>query len=76
MNEDSGLLAARHTSSVKPSTRDPRIFDLQHWYSDCGDDINAQCSHDPILKKQKQQAALRKDRPAPADWGAEYEAGA
>jgi hypothetical protein len=73
-NEYSNLLAARHSSKVKPSTRDPRILDLHHWYSDCGDDINAQCEHDPVLKQQERQTALRRDRPASSDWGAEIEA--
>ena len=72
-NEYSGLFATRRACEVKPSTRDPRIFDLHHWYSDCGNNINPTCEHDPILKEQERQAELRRNRPAPEEWGAELE---
>lgn len=75
-NEYTGLNAAIYASQVKASTRDPRILDLDHWYCDCGSDINAKCEHDPIVQEQERQAKLLRDRPLPPEWGAEVEAGA
>ncbi|KAL8834150.1 MAG: hypothetical protein Q9170_003897 [Blastenia crenularia] len=72
-NEYANLDAAKHASQVRSSTRDPRILDLDHWYSDCGNDINAQCDHDPIFQaNQREKDRLRK-RTSPPVWGAEYE---
>ena len=59
-NEFSGLQAARQADSVTKETRDPRIYDLEHWYSPCGDQIHPGCSHDPITREAKlQQPNLR-----------------
>lgn len=73
-NEYTGLNATRYASQVKASTRDPRILDLDHWYSDCGSNINAECEHDPIIQEQKRQAKLLRNRPPPPEWGVEAEA--
>lgn len=73
VNEYMGLNAAKYASQVKASTRDPRILDLDHWYSDCGSNINAKCEHDPVFQEQERQAKLLRDRPPPPEWGAEAE---
>ncbi|KAL8694789.1 MAG: hypothetical protein Q9218_000635 [Villophora microphyllina] len=73
LNEYTGLNAAKFADQVRPSTRDPRILDLNHWYTNCGDDINANCAHDPIFRaSQREKERLRKRTPPPV-WGAEYE---
>ncbi|MCJ1266326.1 hypothetical protein MMC22_006209 [Lobaria immixta] len=73
VNEYTGLNAAKHTDQVKPSTRDPRTFDLNHWYLDCGNDINAKCTHDPIFRDNEQEKKRLRSRPPPPEWGVEYE---
>ena len=73
MNEYSGLRAAKLATQVKASTRDPRILELNHWYLSCGDDINAQCKHDPIFLENEREKRRLKMRPPPPEWGAEYE---
>ena len=48
-------------------------MDLIHWYSDCGNDINAKCAHDPMFRaSQREKERLRKRRPPPV-FGIEYE---
>jgi len=73
VNEYTGLNAARLADLVKPSSRDPRIFDLIHWYLLCGNNINAQCTHDPILRANEQERRRLRRRPPPPEWGAEFE---
>lgn len=73
LNEYTGMNAAKHADQVKPSTRDPRILDLNHWYLDCGNDINAKCAHDPIFRANQQEKERLRKRTPPPDWGAEYE---
>jgi hypothetical protein len=73
VNEYTGLSAASYASQVNASTRDPRIFDLDHWHSECGSDINAKCEHDPIFREQERQRKLLRDKPPPSEWGAEAE---
>ena len=68
-----GLEGADLARAVTPETRDPRIFDIDHWDKDCGDDLNALCEHDPIRRQQKEERDARKLRPPPAEWGAEQE---
>lgn len=73
VNEYSGLKAANLATQVKASTRDPRILELEHWYSSCGDDINAKCEHDPIFLENEREKRRLERRPPPPEWGAEYE---
>lgn len=68
-----GLEAADLAENVTPETRDPRVFDIDHWYKDCGDDFNALCEHDPFHREQQRQRQARKSRPPAAEWGAEQE---
>jgi hypothetical protein len=68
-----GLEAADLAKYVTPETRDPRIFDIDHWDNDCGNDLNAVCEHDPISRIQKREQDARTLRPPPAEWGAEQE---
>lgn len=72
-SEYTGLVATGYITQVKSSTRDPRIFDLDHWYSDCGANINAKCEHDPITKENKERENERREKPPPEIWGAELE---
>lgn len=73
LNEYTGTSAAKYADQVKPSTRDPRTMELSHWYSDCGNDINAKCAHDPIfLANQRKKDLFRKRTPPPV-LGVEYE---
>lgn len=73
VNEYAGLKAAKLAGLVCASTRDPRTFDLDHWYLDCGDDINAACSHDPILREKRRQKDRISKKAPPPEWGAEFE---
>lgn len=50
-NEFAGLQAVRRTRLVTEKTRDPRIYDIEHWYSRCGDGLNPGCSHDPDARR-------------------------
>jgi len=72
-NEYTGLRAAVNAAQVNNSTRDPRIYDLDHWYSDCGYKINPKCEHDPVSQEQEQRAKSFRDRPPPPEWGFEAE---
>jgi hypothetical protein len=73
-NEFSHLHAARRAHSVPEMARDPRIYDIEHWYSRCGDDFKPGCKHDPIARQEKIDEANRPP-PAPlARWGASFEA--
>lgn len=67
------LEAADLAEQVTPETRDPRVFDIDHWYSNCGDDFNALCEHNPVHQEQQRQRHARKARPPPAEWGAGQE---
>lgn len=67
------LEAAKLSNVATPNTRDPRIYDLDHWYLSCGDDINAKCDHDPAVKQAALDASKQKDTPKPQEWGREWE---
>lgn len=73
LNEYTGTNAAKYADQIKPSTRDPRIMDLSHWYSDCGNDINAKCAHDPIFRANQQEKERLRNRTPPPILGVEYE---
>jgi len=73
VNEYTGLNAAKLADQVKISTRDPRTFDLSHWYLDCGNNINSKCIHDPINRENEQEKQRLRRKPPPAEWGAEFE---
>ena len=73
LNEYTGLRAAHYAKEVTPAMRDPRTFDMKHWYSDCGDDINAKCAHDPVVRANQLHQEQLSKRPPPPVWGVEYE---
>ncbi|KAF2669829.1 hypothetical protein BT63DRAFT_423811 [Microthyrium microscopicum] len=63
-SEFTGLKAASLASQVSKYTRDPRIYDLEHWYSACGADLNPglECSHDTIRRKENQSRIEKQER--------------
>jgi hypothetical protein len=70
-SELADLEAAQRANLVTQTTRDPRIYDLEHWYSDCGDNLNPSCSHDPDIRAAALRAAKRVKTPLPEigrDW--------
>lgn len=70
-SEFANLKAAQRANEVTQTTRDPRIYDLNHWYSDCGDNLNPSCSHDPDIRAAALRAAKRVKTPLPVigrDW--------
>lgn len=71
-SEYKDLSAAKLASAVNDDTNDPRIFDLDHWYSTCGDNINPTCSHDPIVRENAIEAFLALLQPKP-EWGRDLE---
>lgn len=66
-NEYSGLRAARASPNV-PDT-DPRTYDIEHWYSECGKYMRPRCPHDPIARLNRLEMAKRPKPKAPAEWG-------
>jgi len=74
VNEFTGLLAARRAPFVPEKARDPRIYDIEHWYSSCGDDMHPGCTHDPITRQEKIDEANRPPPAVPVEWGCSFEA--
>ena len=73
-NEFSGLHAAHRAGLVPKMARDPRIYDIEHWYSGCGDDMSPGCAHDPITRQEKIDEANRPPLAPLAEWGHSFEA--
>ncbi|KEF63730.1 uncharacterized protein A1O9_01708 [Exophiala aquamarina CBS 119918] len=71
-SEFKDLSAAKLASAVNDDTPDPRILDLDHWYSSCGDDINSTCIHDPVVRENEVNALFSSREPRP-EWGYELE---
>ena len=67
-NEFSGLQAARQARLVTEKTRDPRTYDIEHWYSSCGDDMEPSCSHDIIAQQANLQQTNHGEEPQ-LEWG-------
>lgn len=53
-NEFEGLNARQLVPLVDKTTHDPRVYDIEHWYSNCGNKFAAGCTHDPIARQIKQ----------------------
>ncbi|KAK4448722.1 hypothetical protein QBC34DRAFT_495104 [Podospora aff. communis PSN243] len=69
-SEFAGLYAALLAGqAVRGETRDPRTFDLDHWYNDCSDVLVPSCDHHPFLRAARQKEKLRSPAPPPT-WGA------
>ena len=66
-NEYSGLRAVR--TALTAPVRDPRTFDIEHWYSECGKYMRPGCLHDPITRLEKIEEAKRPKSIPPAEWG-------
>lgn len=71
-NEFSDLEGKWRAALVTEKTRDPRIYDIEHWYSICGNDINPSCSHDPIARQANLQQNNQRREP-PREWGRSFE---
>ena len=67
------LAAAKLANVVNGDTNDPRIYEIEHWYSPCGDDINSSCNHDPVIRENEVNALSASRRPKPT-WGLKWEA--
>lgn len=64
-NEYSGLRAAR--TALTAPVRDPRTFDIENWYSECGKYMRPRCLHDPIARLEKSNEAKRPKPRPPAE---------
>ena len=70
-NEYSGLSAAKNAvNRVASHSRDPRLFDQDHWFLKCGSNINPTCLHDPIVRIRCREFMELDNKPPPAEWGA------
>ena len=72
-DEYNDLQAVALATLVKPSTRDPRIYDIDHWYQLCGANVNATCEHDPMQRQRQRERQARAERPPPDQWGRKEE---
>jgi hypothetical protein len=67
VSEFAGLKATSLVNRVvRNETHDPRTFDLEHWYSACGDDLAAKCDHDPVVRRAKERERRRPAPPKPS----------
>jgi hypothetical protein len=71
-NEFSDLQVAWKARLVTDNTKDPRIYDIEHWYLRCGDDLSPNCSHDPDAQQAKLNEANHREEP-PREWGRSFE---
>ncbi|KAM7202954.1 hypothetical protein V8F20_004201 [Naviculisporaceae sp. PSN 640] len=60
---------------VRNETRDPRTFDLDHWFRPCGDEFVTKCDHDPVVRRAKEREKLRPKPPEPSAEGMGQELG-
>ncbi|KAJ4011118.1 hypothetical protein NW752_007348 [Fusarium irregulare] len=51
--EFEGLRAVARAKQLDRHIEDPRLFDEDHWYSTCGDQISPRCSHYPKVKEKR-----------------------
>ncbi|KAH0561970.1 hypothetical protein GP486_003321 [Trichoglossum hirsutum] len=72
-NEFTGLHAALRAPLVPENTRDPRIYDIEHWYSSCGDGMHPGCIHDPITRQENIDEANRPPPEPLVEWGRSFE---
>jgi len=61
VNEFSGLAAGQLASRVTGQTRDPRLYHIEHWYSDCGDSFEPGCEHHPSAQNAQQRPTQPKE---------------
>ena len=72
--EYSGLKAVALVTQITAKTVDPRVYDIQHWYSYCSDDFNPTCAHDPSVREANlQKPKPAKKPPAEKEWGRSFE---
>ena len=51
--EFEGLRAVSRAKQLTRHIEDPRMFDQDHWYSTCGDQISPHCPHHPKAKERR-----------------------
>jgi hypothetical protein len=69
-----GVKAVELSYAITPDTLDPRRYDIEHWYAECGDNFNALCAHNIIRQERERQAIARiLTMEPPARWGFEKE---
>lgn len=54
-SEFDGLEAAALAAQASGDIKDPRQYDCVHWYSPCGDQVDAACEHNPKSMKEKKR---------------------
>ncbi|EPE30995.1 hypothetical protein GLAREA_03962 [Glarea lozoyensis ATCC 20868] len=59
-NEYSALEASKKAHLVTKDTRDPRTFDIQHWYMSCSTQLDPNCEHDPLTQLLNDEKARNK----------------
>lgn len=73
-SEFSGLYATTLLGQVvRGDTHDPRTFNLDHWFSDCGDDLTAKCNRNPIVRRAREWENSQPERPKAPQLGRTYE---
>jgi hypothetical protein len=60
-HEYTGLAAEPLVTLVTDETNDPRIMELEHWFSECGDSFNSKCDHDPVEQERRYQAEQKEE---------------
>ncbi|KAF4631766.1 hypothetical protein G7Y89_g6372 [Cudoniella acicularis] len=72
-NEFSGLEAAVLGCFVTDKTKDPRTFDLEHWYDDCGNSLDPACLHHEALRLEKREREKNAEVEPIVEWGRSFE---
>ncbi|KAH6678224.1 hypothetical protein B0J14DRAFT_582208 [Halenospora varia] len=72
-NEFTGLDAAGLGCFVTDKTRDPRTYDIEHWYHRCGDKFTTDCLHHPIARREKLERDKIEEEEPVEEWGRSFE---
>jgi hypothetical protein len=59
-NEYSALEGSKRAHLVTKDTRDPRTFDIQHWYMSCSTQLDPSCEHDSLTRLINDEKARNK----------------
>lgn len=72
-NEYSGLQAVTKAKFVTPKTVDPRVFDIDHWFSSCGEQLEPSCSHNTQPNRDSIRPVSIRNLPQHPEWGRSFE---